>query len=727
MSVIGPRALRIVSLAAKAAAVLALVLVVGLGALVVLGPLRLDFLRPRLEAALRSPDGSIHVELGSIELGWAGWKRGVDLRIRDFRAIGSDGNPVASIPALGVRFKVLELLHGRIVLSGVTLERPQVRMVRQPDGRIDLGLGERAEPTPQGTTLPWLPGGSFSTDRGATSTIERLDVDQAQLVLDDRRLGLVLQAPTLDLELRNRADHLAATLATRLALGAQTVSVSVHGSFARKSRQIEGAIEVAGFDPASVAAELRRAQPVSGAEPDPRLTTALAAIDVPLGGNLHITLDDKLTPVKARLDVRGGAGTVAVAAADRPAVPVKRLTLVATLDRAAARLAVEQAAVDLEKASIAAQGKLTLPPAGNSSVDAEANVKNLDVALVPRLWPQGQAEKVRDWIADNIPSGAVPAAKLGLRLEGRGADGLDDLRVVDLRGSFGFRDLAVRYVEGLPAATGVSGTATVSRSGFRFEVNGAAVERINVGPSRVVIDGLLDVPRITVDASVAGPIDNALAILDRPPVMLMRSIAFPPDAVSGELAGDLHLDFPLGGKIGLQELGLAASGHLHNVAAPQILNGWPVEQGEAELSVDSQALAITGAAHVAGTPVELSWRDRLTPAEEPTRTIVASATLDAAGRAALGFDLRPYVEGAIPVKLDLSQAVEGSIHGRLDADLTQATIEVGMLGVRKNAASDGHLQADLSIREAAVAAIERFEHEFPDCNGQENAARKPSR
>ena len=63
------------------------------------GPVQLDFLTPRIEAALSDGAGAFDVEVGTTVLAWEGWPETFALRVRDLRA-SRDGQTVASLPAV---------------------------------------------------------------------------------------------------------------------------------------------------------------------------------------------------------------------------------------------------------------------------------------------------------------------------------------------------------------------------------------------------------------------------------------------------------------------------------------------------------------------------------------------------------------------------------------------------------------------------------------------------
>ena len=75
---------------------------------------------------------------GRLTVGSVGGSLLRGLEARDVTIVGSDGVPFAQVPRLSVRYRLRELLGGRIVLGQVTLHRPDVSVIQQPDGRFNF-------------------------------------------------------------------------------------------------------------------------------------------------------------------------------------------------------------------------------------------------------------------------------------------------------------------------------------------------------------------------------------------------------------------------------------------------------------------------------------------------------------------------------------------------------------------------------------------------------------
>ncbi|GBD31560.1 hypothetical protein HRbin33_00519 [bacterium HR33] len=85
--------------------------------------------------ALDAIKGSID---GSVTVGWVGGSFTGGLAVRDFTVRDPEGQLLARFPLLEVRYRLLDLLSGRIVLGQLSLEDPEVQLVEDSTGRLNL-------------------------------------------------------------------------------------------------------------------------------------------------------------------------------------------------------------------------------------------------------------------------------------------------------------------------------------------------------------------------------------------------------------------------------------------------------------------------------------------------------------------------------------------------------------------------------------------------------------
>ena len=119
------------------------------------GPVDLAWFTTRLEDAANADGGPTRLAIGSAALAWEGFRLGVDrpldLRLTDVTVTDQCRHAPAEYPAAPKsRCRSTQLLFGRVVPRAVTLDAPQLTLVRATDGTISLDLGSLTETADSG-------------------------------------------------------------------------------------------------------------------------------------------------------------------------------------------------------------------------------------------------------------------------------------------------------------------------------------------------------------------------------------------------------------------------------------------------------------------------------------------------------------------------------------------------------------------------------------------------
>jgi len=344
------------------------------------------------------------------------------------------------------------------------------------------------------------------------------------------------------------------------------------------------------------------------------------------------------------------------------------------------------------------------------ALEVDVTVARLPTGALVRYWPEDAAAGVRRWITSNITSGEVHEA--AVRLRATLGDGEGRAFTVDaVTGRLAFDGLAVRYLESMPAVTGVAGRATFSGAAWDFRVArgalaGLELVRGTVGISETGTGG----PRIAIDAEVRGPLARALAVLDANPIGLGRTLGIAPTEISGSMTTHLRLAFPLGRTLRFEDLGLEASARLGDVATARLPRSWSLAGGDLSLELREQTLDVTGTGRLQDEPIALAWHEDLSRDLTLKRRLEVSARLDTAGRAALGFPTSPWLDGPIDAQARFTQARGQGSDGTLGLtlDLEPAALNLPALGLAKPAGAAGRAEARLVMTAGAVTGVEAF-------------------
>ena len=199
------------------------------------GPFPVDFLSPYLVRALEGIDPGIKVAIGDTVLIWN--NDTLQIRAREVRVQGPEGEERASVPELSVSLSIPALFRGLLAPSSLEVYGLQVRLVRTAEGRIEFGGGGAPAAAPESQPAPDAPSSDAPSsdtppavetqaelsDEGVKALIglfagppdpdvrgsylRRISVAYAEFILEDRKSGHVWRAPEANLSvIRDRAS-----------------------------------------------------------------------------------------------------------------------------------------------------------------------------------------------------------------------------------------------------------------------------------------------------------------------------------------------------------------------------------------------------------------------------------------------------------------------------------------------------------------------------------------
>ncbi|HYD48314.1 MAG TPA: DUF3971 domain-containing protein [Terriglobales bacterium] len=389
------------------------------------------------------------------------------------------------------------------------------------------------------------------------------------------------------------------------------------------------------------------------------------------------------------------------------------------------------ATMTVEHSTINLQAQASLGAPAPHVFEAAITVPELPVPALETLWPIGLSTKTRKWIVENITTGHVSRlhaelhSQLDLSDRPPKAPPRSRLERVTLQGGFEVEDISVRYLDTMPPATDIRARARIALDGLSFEVASAKLETIAIGPAHVRLDGLRrDQPRIVVDASTRGTLAETLAILDHEPLHVARSMKLDPAAAEGAMESQIKFDFSLKGPIDGKNLGLDARGKLRDVRLPDAFNSWTIDQADLEVAVDDDSVVVSGPARIAGVPLEAQWKEKLHGGGDPRREMSFAGTVSNEDRRNLGTALE-WIDGPVPIEIDLTQGWDADPVIELRADLTDANV-AGSFGLRKPTGDSGVLRARVRLEDDRVREIESLRFEAPETSILATAQRSES-
>lgn len=712
------------------------------------GPIELPFLAEAIADQLNAPgtDGTppeARLEVGQASIGWQGWREGhltpVELRLSGVRLVEPGGAVRMDLPDAAVSLSLPWLLRGELAPRRIEFHQPVLTLRRDAGGGFSLLLGDAgtapatADPVPADAvpsdTVPadTVPADTVPPDTGLSDTglesvlaellnpasdrtplaaLQSLRIIGGRIVVQDAALGLTWVLDGADVTLRRRlGGGLIGEAVATLLLGGERVPVTI-------GAELDA---VPGGGPAALALHLLlpELRPALLAQAAPALAP-LARLDATarIEARTRLGADGGFRNLQALLTT--GPGVLDLGEGRR--VAMSRLELDVAAEPG--RIAIPRALLRLDGAappSLTVQAEAARAGAGWRG-EATLGLDAVPIADLPRHWPEDLAPHVRSWIVQNLTAGTARDGRW--RIAAEAAPGLADARITGLDGTLQVAEATVHWLRPIPPAEGAAGTVTFGLEEIRMQVTGGRQS----GGAVTVRDGTIRFllppggqETAQMEFNLAGPIPDALAVVQHPRLRLFERRPFPVKDPRGSMEARLNIAFPLLSDLPVEQLQLRVQARLREVRMADVLLGRPLERGTVELTVDNNGLRASGTATLAEIAarltVEMDFRNG-PPGQVVMRETVRAET-DARKLVALGLAFSEVIEGQVGLDVRTERRRNGQGTATVRADLSQARLMIDPLAWSKPPGQNAGGEMVLRLAGENLTAIESFRVEGP--------------
>jgi hypothetical protein len=363
-----------------------------------------------------------------------------------------------------------------------------------------------------------------------------------------------------------------------------------------------------------------------------------------------------------------------------------------------ARLDFEPMRIDVAEAHLSV-GDLIFDVTGNAWVaesgwrtDLRAGARNLTVAQLIGYWPLVAVKNARAWIKKSVHDGTIDELVAQMRF----GDGDPQLNL-----DFAFSGVESSYLDDMTPIRGARGTGSVSLQKAFLQIDEGHVEPVEgalvqLASSTFTVMDLQNKPfPAEVILRAIGSTSSILTLINEQPLGLMKKLGMDPTAIKGDGTVVARINFPLIKSLKLDQVEVEADAQIFALQLPfklpdgQVLD---ITGDSVELSVNKQALSLSGDVRIDGVPMALEWGEYFERGSN-NRSIGLKGDVTPAFLDRIGLYSRYFTDGQADLTLSLVQEGSPDFAVDLTADLGQAMLEIDDFYWIKPSGGAGRLEA----------------------------------
>lgn len=646
------------------------------------GPIELNWLAKRLSDSLQ--DQPVRVSFDSLALVWEGFHRGADLpldiRVENLVIADATGRHLAEAPAAHVTFSPAGLVMGRLIPRTIEIDNTHVSITRDEAGAIGIGSqtgGDTGgfDPAPLLRQLFSPAGGDRSARWGMLEQVQRVHIRDSGITFHDQKSGIDVVASGAEV-------NIVRLFSGRVA-GSLHASLAAAGESADLAATINGAPGVNGVIEASITPF--RPSRLSALAPP------LAALDLPVSASAAIALLPGPSLGQIDATVTLGEGSLVVA---RGTLPIQsgKAELSGTPDSVVirdARAVLMRGGTGVDETA-SVSGTIT-HVAKRLTASLKLDAEQIDIADLPKLWPQGVADNARDWVTAHVLAGTATKAEMAISAEAD--DRLDNVEVTSAVATVTGEQATFTWLDNVPPVTQAHVDLHLrDPDDMDISISGGR-QHVKDGPD-IAVDGNMTIVGLTykdqsttIHARASGPLLSAFSLLAEPRLRLLSVHPVGVNPSGGDAVSDMDFDFPLEKNLSMDDVGLRVVSRLRNVSVNDVVAGMKLSDGTFLMDTNKDGLTLKGTASLADNPITLdgSMDFRSGAPNQVEERIAVTSQTTVARAASAGLPITGFASGPVNLNAVLTQRRNGDGTVAISGDLTPATLTVGTLAWTKPA------------------------------------------
>jgi hypothetical protein len=684
------------------------------------GPVNADFARPYVEAALADRETGMTVRMDKIVLYWPEMRGPLLLGFKNTKVYRQDGTLAISVDEAALGLSKARLLLGQVAPTALILKKPSLRLIRQEDNRIDIGLAQQGPvmgpPAPGAVSDPVkdilemlsAEGENTSAPR-AFADLDTLKIENAEVIVDDHVVDMTWSLPGLDATIRRDHGQMKSQVAVRFSNAAeQTPALKIDGTMDLSSGH------------ADVKAVLEYFEVKSLGQKIPQISF-LQGVEGKLNASMSFSLDDQRRVTNAEFTAICEAGSLNIPELSGASIPFSGLGVLARYDGQSGVLNVERAQMSLKDSVTVSAGADFTVENGTFNGPLRFGIEKLSQADLGALWPEAlKTEAAYEWAVQKLSKGQFSDVYAQIELKGQQAqDGSETWSTVldNVVAGFNFSDMDVDYRAPLKPVTGASGKAAFDMKAetMIFDFTAAKIMDMDVSDARVSLSHIIEKGRGQADIEVdlKGSVPSLLTYLQDEPLAVKTPIDVAASKGTANVKIGLHL--PTHHDIKMADVKIEASGTVSDLTLPKIVRDLTLSGGPLDVSIKDNLFHAKGKAKIEDQDAVIDYSEFLSAAgQDYASKATVSVTATPAMRTKMGMDLSLFMDGPAGVNATYTSYPDKTAEADVRVDLGPSNVYIEPFDYIKPPGKPGSVALKAKLAEGRLKTIEALTGSAPD-------------
>ncbi|WP_165787542.1 AsmA-like C-terminal domain-containing protein [Minwuia thermotolerans] len=644
------------------------------------GPVPIGFLTPYLQESIGGLPEGWRLEVGETAIAWDGAARTVNLTADNVTFVNRDNQRVLQVPEMAFSLWGDALLQGNLRPREVTARGVSLLLTRTEDGGFAMGLtrsteegGHPQRPVPQIVAELF---GVGAAEEDALRRVRSISLVDSRVRIVDQVRDRVFGLEGHTIRIRSAGDHLTIQASVDLSARDLILPLWIELDYRPEGEQASGLVRFEAVRP-------------------PELVTALDAPDwlagvrFPVSGEARFGYSARKGPEPLTLRLYGGEGEFDLPGHLPAPVPVAAMEIEGAVDIETQAMEIRRLVYDAGAFVARAEGRVRVRDIG-PDLDLTISGEEVPGDLIGDYWPLGVAEPVRDWVTGHVRSATAErvVAALDIAAEMWGLDQPPG-RAFDI--DIAFRDATVTLYPPFDPITQGRGELTVTGDSFELKLESGRLGDLALSDGHVAIESFAaNPPVLTTEFVTRGTIAETVASVLHDPIAASVEGGGTLLGVGGTAATRVRLNLPIHAGVSLEDTDFVANANLTGVVADGLLGDLALSAESMALSVDRRGAELAGRVHSGASWLDINWIEHF-GVEGGRRELAFSGQVQSALLADQGIDQARRLQGPLGLSGRLAFQGGDSVGGAVEADLSEAALEIGEIGWRKPAGEPGRL------------------------------------